>query len=85
MRTVASLSTPTHRPSQNTKGPHKTESLAQYAASIRSGLVEPTDAQRRRRPGRISAQIRGGEGGQGPGKVVPFCAYEVLAKLSVYC
>jgi hypothetical protein len=46
MPPVVSLSIPTRRPSQNTKGPHKTESLASYAVLVQSLSIELTDVQR---------------------------------------
>ena len=85
MLRAASRSIPTRRPSPSTRGQRKAESLAWYAVLVQSVFVGLTEAPRRRRPGRILFEILGGEQAERLVKVVPFCAYEVLAKLTVSC
>ena len=57
MRLVASPSTPTPRPSLNTRGQRKTGSQAWSAAFIQNGNAEPTETQRREGLASIFADI----------------------------
>jgi hypothetical protein len=71
MLPVASLSTPTRKPSQNTNGLHKTESLALCAVLVQSVFIEPKFQAVK------EAEILR--------KAVPFCAYEASAKVILSC
>ena len=83
MPPVVSLSIPTRKPSLSIKEQHKTESLAWYGVLIESGFVELTGTQRQEKYRRSSTKIEEVKVAENLMKVVPFCAYEVSAKLDV--